>query len=350
MDLFIKWFELTWDMIIRSALLLLIGFFIAGIIRALITPDAMKSLFGRKPQAQIFRASVIGIPLPLCSCSVLPVADQLSRSGLSRPGTVAFLISTPETGADSIALSYRLLGPYFALIRPIAALITAFISGLISLLLDRDTEGRPMPEMPIVDKNQPESLIKQLIDGQKYIIKSVYPELAYYLFWGFVLAGLAAAVIPPDLIKDNVSGWIQYLAIIAFSLPVYVCATSSTPLAAVLLSMGVMPGAVLAFLLIGPAVNMTSLVVQKRILGFKGMILMTAGIILTSLILGILVDLFGNDLFSSNYYVTNISSGHESLGWHDLIAGVFLSITLMYYTGRHYFRKVMIKISRANNG
>ncbi|MEE9441695.1 MAG: permease [candidate division Zixibacteria bacterium] len=346
MDLLIKWLELTSDMITRSALLLLVGFFIAGIIRALITPNAMKSLFGRKPLAQIFRSSVIGIPLPLCSCSVLPVADQLRRSGLSRPGTVSFLISTPETGVDSIALSYRLLGPYFAMIRPIAALITALISGLISWLFNRDEDKSPILEMPIADDNKPGKLIERLINGQKYIVKSVYPELAYYLFWGFLLAGLAAAIIPSDLVKDNVSAWIQYIAVITVSLPVYVCATSSTPMAVVLLSMGVTPGAVLVFLLIGPATNMTSLVVQKRILGYKGMILMTVSIIVTSVILGILIDLFNKELFASHYFMPDSGVEGELVGWYDLIAGLFLAITMIFYTGRYYFRKVMSKVNK----
>lgn len=345
LDFLYDWFELIWDMIARSALLLLVGFFLAGIIRALITPNVMKSLFGRKPLSQIFRSSLIGIPLPLCSCSVLPVADQLRRSGLSKPGTVSFLISTPETGVDSIALSYRLLGPYFAIIRPIAALITAFISGLVSWMFGREDAKSTKLEIPLINETKQGKLFERLKDGQKYVVRSVYPELAYYLFWGFLLAGFAAAVIPSDLVRDNVAVWLQYLAVIAVSLPVYVCATSSTPLAVILLSLGVTPGAVLIFLLIGPATNMTSLVVQKKILGLRGMILMTVSIVLSSLVLGILIDLFEKDLLSTNYYVPDSGVEGEPTKWYDLAAGIFLSSTIVFYTGRHYFSKIKKKIS-----
>ena len=149
-----SWATLTWDMIYESALLLLFGFILAGIIRALVTPSALTSIFGRSRSKQIFTASLLGVPLPLCSCSVLPVAAQLRRSGLSREGTISFLISTPETGADSIALSVRLLGPVFAVVRPIAALITAVFSGFVTRYLIPEKETTRI-DLPMFQKTEP---------------------------------------------------------------------------------------------------------------------------------------------------------------------------------------------------
>lgn len=335
-----SWAALTWNMIYESALLLLFGFILAGILRALITPSTLNSLFGRGRVSQIFRASLVGVPLPLCSCSVLPVAAQLRRSGLSREGTVSFLISTPETGADSIALSIRLLGPLFAIVRPIAAFITAIISGFVTMFFIPD-KSTQMPLPVVTAPSQTGSkLISRLWDGQVYVATDMLPELSYYLFWGYLLAGLVAALIPSDLLQSGLPTWLQYAGVIAVSLPAYVCATSSTPLAAVLLSLGIMPGAVLAFLLVGPATNLTSLVVQKQILGLKGTVIMTSSIIFCAVIFGLILDSFWGDaigVFNSG------AAGIEESGqvWYDLAGAYLLTFLMAYFTGKHYFKKVI---------
>jgi uncharacterized membrane protein YraQ (UPF0718 family) len=339
------WASLTWSMIYESALLLLFGFMLAGVLRTLITPAALSALFGRGRLTQILTASIFGIPLPLCSCSVLPVAAQLRRSGLSKPGTVSFLISTPETGADSIALSVRLLGPIFAIIRPIAALITAFISGLIAVIFLRD-ESRPdelLTTPQAAKKNM--SFVHRLWEGQVYVMTDMFPELAYYLFWVYLLAGLAAAAIPGDLLQSGLSAGWQYAAVIAVSLPVYVCATSSTPLAAVLLSLGILPGAVLAFLMVGPTTNLTSLVVQKKILGLKGTVVMTLSVIFCAVICGLILDrLFGEAIRAFNIKAVSMEEGGAI--WYDLAAGIILVFFMVYFTGKHYIKKVRKLINR----
>lgn len=337
-----SWITHTWNMIYESALLLLFGFVLAGIIRALITPTTLYSLFGRGRFTQIFTASVIGVPLPLCSCSVLPVAAQLRRSGLSREGTVSFLISTPETGADSIALSVKLLGPLFAVVRPIAALITALFSGLMARFFITGNDGPSLVALAPPAAKEESSLASRLWEGQIYVMTDMLPELAYYLFWGYLLAGLAAALIPTDWLQSGLSAWIQYIGVIAVSLPVYVCATSSTPLAAVLLSLGILPGAVLTFLLVGPATNLTSLVVQKQILGLKGTVIMTGSIIVCAVLCGIVLDqLWGREIMAAK---TIAATGHEEgLNWYDLIAAAILIFVMAYFTAKHYYKKAKKK-------
>ncbi|MCP4568120.1 MAG: hypothetical protein GY841_11135 [FCB group bacterium] len=334
------WIEMTWEMLVSSALFLFFGFILAGIIRALVTPDVLKSMFGRGRFAQIFRASLIGVPLPLCSCSVLPVAAQLHRSGLSRSGTVSFLVSTPETGADSIALSIKLLGPVFAVIRPVAALFTALISGtLVAILLPANNTKVELATLS-PQKKKALTLVERLREGQIYVATDMFPELAYYLFWGFVLAGAIAALVPADILESGLPVYWQYPAIVAFSLPVYVCATSSTPLAAVFLMLGVTPGAVLAFLLIGPASNMTALVVQKKILGLKGTIIMTVTIIITAVVFGLLLDYIGGgDRIMSAFHPLAAGGGEHHV-WYDTAAGIIMGSLMFYYTLRHYLRKL----------
>ena len=334
------WVAVTWGMVTQSALLLIFGFILAGIIRAIITPEMIRALFGQHSAAQIIKASLIGIPLPLCSCSVLPVAAQLRRSGLSREGTVSFLISTPETGVDSIALSYRLLGPYFAIIRPLAALIVALFGGLMTSLFARDAITTP-PSIAVASTSPTKNLLQRLWDGQNYIAFDVLPDLAYYLFLGFIVAGLAAVLLPENLLRSGVSPIWQYTAAIAISLPLYVCATSSTPLAAVFLNLGVLPGAILTFLLVGPATNLASIVVQKQILGTKGMIVMTTSLTVAAIFCGILVDL----LFGSQLGSIPIDPGrvHEELRWYDLSAAILLAAVMTYYSVRHYYRKFLVR-------
>lgn len=340
------WAGYTWDMVYESALLLLFGFALAGLIRSLITPAALNAIFGRGRIRQIFTASVVGAPLPLCSCSVLPVAAQLNRSGLSREGTVSFLISTPETGADSIALSVKLLGPIFAVVRPIAALITAFVSGLAAWIFL--PEQPPASQLTMAADPAPEkrTLVGRLWKGQVYVWTDMVPELAYYLFWGYILAGLAAAIIPADLLRQGWPAWLQYLGVIAVSLPVYVCATSSTPLAAVFLTLGILPGAVLAFLLVGPATNLTALVVQKRILGLKGTVVMTISVIVAAIVCGVLLDhLFGESI-GRVFRFHEAGVQNEGPIWYDLGAAILLSFLMAYYTSRHYYKRAKRKLSR----
>jgi len=339
-DFILAWGNYTWDMIYESALLLLFGFVLAGLIRALITPNVLTSIFGQGRLKQIFTASLVGVPLPLCSCSVLPVATQLYRYGLSREGTVSFLISTPETGVDSIALSFRLLGPIFAAVRPVAAFFTAICSGLVTWLFLPE-KSNPAPGVkPVQAGTKTVGLGWRLCGGQVYVMTDMLPELAYYLFWGYLMAGLAAALIPADLLQAGLAVWIQYLAVIAVGLPVYVCATSSTPLAAVFLSLGVQPGAVLAFLLVGPATNLTSLIVQKRVLGLKGTVLMTTSIVVCAVICGVILDFtLGNSIKSS---FTSFREGAAEGGpvWYDLLAALALSSIMVYFTTKHYYKKI----------
>lgn len=345
-DFPVAWLSLTWRMILESALMLLFGFVLAGIIRALLTPTSMKSLFGRGRLTQIVTASVIGVPLPLCSCSVLPVTAQLRKSGLSREGTVSFLISTPETGADSIALSYKLLGPFFAIVRPVAALVTAFAAGLVSYISSPAEKAIPVLQTFDNPGQSPKGLGARLWAGQKYVAGDILPDLAYYLFWGYLAAGAAAALIPGDILQSGLAPWLQYLGVIAVSLPVYVCATSSTPLAAVLLSLGIMPGAVLAFLLVGPATNLTSLVVQKRILGLRTTVTMTLVVIVCAIGLGIAVDYLAGDAAGSVFRLNHAAEGEEPAKWYDVVSAVALGALMLYYTGRHYFRKLRKKLNR----
>jgi len=141
------------------------------------------------------------------------------------------------------------------------------------------------------------------------------------------------------------SPWLQYVGVVAVGVPVYVCATSSTPLAAVFLSLGILPGAVLAFLLVGPATNLTALVVQKRILGLKGTVLMTISVVVTAVICGLALDTLWGGSINSALSITGTEAA-EGGGWYNFAAAIFLSFVMVYYTARHYYKKARKKLAR----
>jgi uncharacterized membrane protein YraQ (UPF0718 family) len=171
------------------------------------------------------------------------------------------------------------------------------------------------------------------------VVKDILPELAYYLFWGYLLAGLAAAIIPADIMREGVGGWMHYIGVIIVGLPLYVCATSSTPLAAVLLGIGISPGAVLVFLLVGPATNLTSLVVIKQVLGMRATMVLTLSVVIFAVISGLIFDALLGGSVRLPFQASSPAMG-EATAWHDVISAIALIAIMLYYTVRHYYRKM----------
>lgn len=302
------------DIILETAPWLLIGLLAAGLIKAWVPEGLLMRWLGGKGLASILRAALVGVPLPLCSCSVIPVALALRRNGASTPATVSFLVATPETGVDSIALSWTLLGPFMTVARPVAAIFSAIISGVISLCVERCAEWftqrhpplqaqspRPPPPAPAahccpcfkeqeqhaeegVYQRQP-NLWQRTRAGLWYALESLWNDIAPWLAAGLVLTALAKTWLPAGALQDySHAGWFSMLMMVLVSMPIYVCATASTPMAAAMLYSGLSPGMTLAFLIAGPATNLAPLGIIKRELG---------GHVLTAYLLGILVSAMG---------------------------------------------------------
>ena len=177
-----------------SALLLLVGLLLAGIIHLFLNAKNVSRFISGSDKMQVFKLSLLGIPLPLCSCSVLPVAYQLRKSGVSRGGTVSFLISTPETGIDSILLTYSLMNPFMTIIRPIAAFLTAVVAGLWESTIPEDKVAK-VNILNVVNgceccsaENKAEFLwIKKILSGVKYSFNDLLGDIAIYLIIGYIL-------------------------------------------------------------------------------------------------------------------------------------------------------------------
>ncbi len=301
--------ENTLHLALDSAPWLLFGLIAAGLIHAWLPMQLVgKALGGSGPMA-VIKAALIGAPLPLCSCGTLPAAITLSRSGASPAATTSFLISTPETGVDSVALSWVLLGPIMALLRPLAAVISAISAGLMVGATERlprqesgavtaDITQKPSSDTAcccasasVETKTQQEpGYWQRTYAGLRYAFTDLLDDLALWLLLGMVAAGAVVTLVPPGLLVQWGSGLGAMLLVLLISVPMYVCATASTPLAHAMLFAGVSPGTVLVFLLAGPASNIASLALVRKELGGRALISYLSGICGVSILLGLALD------------------------------------------------------------
>jgi uncharacterized membrane protein YraQ (UPF0718 family) len=311
-----------WLVFLDTAFWLLIGLLAAGVIKSFISEQTMQRWVGGRGIGAILRAALFGAPLPLCSCGVLPAAIALRRAGASKEATVSFLISTPETSVDSVAVTYALMGPVMAIFRPLAALVNAVGTGLLTTLIADDslpekTEPAvvksccaPREEMKIEAMvssccaSKPEKTeaaccaAKQAVKPAQnkfmqvlsYAGAEMLDDIARWMAFGIVVAGIMLTFIPPDWLAQWGGGLPAMLVMLVVGIPMYICAVASTPVAAGLLVAGVSPGAVLVFLLVGPATNIASFALLKRELGLKVTAMYLFGLSVSSLLMGLLLE------------------------------------------------------------
>ena len=347
-EFLLQWVQATWEIVIESAFLFMIGLILAGGVWYLFRKKDIAHLVTGGRGQGVWRAALFGLPLPLCSCSVLPVATQLRHSGASRAAVASFLISTPESGVDSVLLTYSLTDPILTVARPLTALVTALAAGGVETLTSPKDDDVPVSsEKSNVaaacccdDGCEAEASAKEKskttpLDALKYAFTTLIGELAPYLFVGFVLAGLVSVLLGdsiaglPDFFR---SGWGGYVGAILVGLPMYICASSSTPLAAVLVAGGFSPGMVLVFMLVGPATNVSALVVLNSILGRAGTVRYVLVIIVVSVLAGLVTDQAYQWLgVVPHYRIENAGHMHA---WYHTVSATFLSALVIWYSIR----------------
>ncbi|MBF0471003.1 MAG: SO_0444 family Cu/Zn efflux transporter [Gammaproteobacteria bacterium] len=319
MHLFTTFVEATLHLYLEAAPWLIFGLVIAGMIKAWLPRSFIERTLGGEGPLPIIRAALIGAPIPLCSCGVVPVALSLRRSGASPGSTVSFLVSTPETGADSIAISYAMLGPFMATVRPIASIFSAIFTGLITLWFGQE---RQQPQPPIATtggccssgscssapKKEEEERFT-LSQGVRYAIDSILDDIQLWLVIGIAIAAALTTLLPPDALSGYSDHLLMMVGMVIISIPMYICATASTPVAAGLLLVGVSPGAVMVFLLAGPATNLGTVAIIRRELGNRIVALYLGGMVVASLFFGVVTNLLA-DYFAINT-VTEISNSGE---------------------------------------
>ncbi len=306
MDIVISIFQESWHLLLEASVYILFGMLVGGLLKVFLSPSFVADHLGRGKFSSVIKAALFGIPIPLCSCGVLPAAASLKRQGANNGATTAFLISTPESGVDSMAITYALLDPIMTVARPVAAFVTAVAAGISENLLqtqkDEDWKrvvDRSCPIDKCCDGNEcpPEEHAKhhtfteKLWAGLKFAVDDLWGDLAGWFFAGLLLAGVITAIIPQDLMTRYLGGGMHSMLIMLLvGIPMYICATASTPVAAALILKGVSPGAALVFLLVGPATNVTSLSVLFGLLGKRATAIYLVMLSLFAVLFGLALD------------------------------------------------------------
>ncbi len=292
MDLFWQIVADFWDTLAEMSPYLLFGFLVAGILSVLIRQQTVEKHLGGEGFIASLKAAVFGVPMPLCSCGVIPVSASLRRHGAGRGATTSFLISTPQTGVDSILVTYSLLGWVYAVFRPLIAFASGLIGGVLVSLITRDQPDQaatPLSE-EAHDHNpdhsecddescatEPKATCSEaccdtsrskLARILHYGLVELPQDIGRSLLIGVLIAALISALLPAEALPGILGGGIvSMLIMMAAGIPVYVCATASVPIAAALIAKGVSPGAALVFLMTGPATNAATIVTIGRVMG-----------------------------------------------------------------------------------
>ena len=297
----------VWRFFVEAAPFMLFGLFAGGLVKVFVGAAAVARHLGRGRFSSVLKAALIGIPLPLCSCGVLPAAAALKKQGANNGATTAFLISTPESGLDSISVTYALMDPLMTVARPLAAFFTAMLAGFWENLGGKADKGdgalitaAPCPvdgccdgsDCAPADHARHHGFAEKIAAAMRYGFIELWDELAGWFMVGIVLAGVISALVPDEIIGGLLGGGIlSMLAMLVAGIPLYICASASTPIAAALLLKGASPGAVLVFLLAGPATNIASITVLKGLLGRRATVVYLAAIVIGSLASGLAVNL-----------------------------------------------------------
>lgn len=245
---------------------LLLGFLLAGVMHAFVPSRLYRRYLGGSSFGSVVNAALLGVPLPLCSCGVIPTAMSLRREGASKGAAVSFLIATPQTGVDSIFATYSLMGLHFALLRPVAALATALLGGQVVNMFDE--KDATVVEQAEMQAEQTLTFGGKILKALKYAFVDMMQDIGRWLVVGLVVAGLITVFVPASffaLFADN--SLLSMVIVLLFAMPMYLCATGSIPIAVALMMKGLSPGTALVLLMAGPAVNAASMLVVGKVLG-----------------------------------------------------------------------------------
>ena len=376
-------FEALWQLSVAMAPYILFGLLFAGVLHELVPDSIVTKHLGEDNISSVVKSTVFGIPLPVCSCGVIPLATSIKKSGASKGATLSFLISTPITGVDSIMATYGIFGWIFTIYRALTSMIIAMVAGILTNIFDKDIRGLTSDDLLQSNESSagltPEAVGKKpsfsavvpqatsfsmhapaakeesycstdsccdsgsgikkfsFMAAIKYAFITLLGDIAKPLFWGLLLGALITVAIPENLsevLKD--SSWLSYLIVIVIAIPMYVCATASLPIAAGLMLSGVSAGAAFVFLSAGPATNTVTIGVVKKMLGAKSLVIYLGSIIIGSILFGLGLDYIFD---SSNIDPASLIHLHEEASMFDNISAVILWGFVLWFISKPYFEK-----------
>ncbi|MCH5221542.1 MAG: permease [Muribaculaceae bacterium] len=316
---------------------ILLGFLIAGILHAFVDASTMTRHLSGNGIKPVVKAALFGIPLPLCSCGVLPTAVSLRRQGASKAATTSFLIATPQTGVDSIAATYSLLGLPFAIIRPLAALVGAVGGGLAVGKFAPDATCCECAEPAATDTRR-RTFGARVVESLRYGFIEMIASVGKWLVIGLVVAALVTVFVPDSLFVGlSKYPLLAMLAVVVVAIPMYICATGSIPIALSLMMKGLSPGIAFVMLMAGPAANFASVVILNRTQGRKATAIYIASVVITAITIGLVIDL----LLPRAWFIPQTTAAetccHVHLNIFDTVCSVILVALLLYSALRGRF-------------
>ncbi len=340
--------EEVFNLVNQMSPYLLLGFLFAGILHAFVPGTVYSRYLSGHNFRSVIYASLFGVPLPLCSCGVIPTAMSLRKEGASKGATVSFLIATPETGVDSIAATYSLMGLPFAIFRPITAFLTSILAGSLVNAFDKDEVVKHSKEHNHRNESNvkepegnsslptPHSSLKKVREALHYGFVEMLGDIGKWLFIGLVIAGLITVFVPDsffETFKGNT--FLSMLLVLCIAIPMYICATGSIPIAVALIMKGLTPGAALVLLMAGPACNMASILVINKVLGRKTLVLYLISIITGAIVAGTIIDRLPGEWFIP----TMMAGAHHaanSTPWPNYLCTLILCLLFINVLWQRY--------------
>ena len=323
---------------------ILLGFLIAGVMHAFIPRNIFARHLSGTGWRPVVKSALIGIPLPLCSCGVLPTAIAMRRNGASRAAATSFLIATPQTGVDSIAATWSLLGPVFAIVRPVAALVTAFFGGIAV----GKAEPRGVITCAVSDETaenrKKTGVVAKSVQALRYGFVDLVGSIGGWLVAGLVIAALITVYVPADFFTVlGRNPLLSMIVVLIIAVPMYVCATGSIPIALSLMLKGLSPGTALVLLMAGPAANFASFALISKEMGRKSALIYLAAIVVGAMSFGLAMDYF----MPQGWFVLPVAAGSchnlEAIGWFPLTcSAILVALLIVAFVKRNIKHKITV--------
>ncbi|MBE2188065.1 MAG: permease [Candidatus Kapabacteria bacterium] len=323
---------------------IVLGLFFVGLLNLFVNKELIARQIGKKSFMSNLKAALFGVPLPLCSCGVIPGAVYMSKSGASKGATISFLISTPQTGIDSIIATYGMMGPVFAVFRPIAALIMGILGGTFINSIDKDEpEKKKFINIEQFQKISKPNLSTRIKSTSRYAFVEFLDDISAQFVFGVIIAGLIAYFIPDDFFAGSgiQSGILGMLIMIAIGIPMYICATASIPIALSLMMKGFSPGVAFVFLAAGPATNAASFAIISKTLGKKIAFYYVGSIAILAIAMGYILDWFFSVIGTSSItHVHEHTHGEFSIPYEmTILISIIFAVMLGFSFYRKYFSR-----------
>ncbi|MBN2172729.1 MAG: permease [Bacteroidales bacterium] len=332
------YFSEFFRLLIEMAPWLLLGFFFAGLLHVYMPEGSVPKYMGGKNLKSVVYAALLGIPLPLCSCGVIPTGVAFYKEGASKGASVSFLISTPQTGVDSIFATYSLLGLPFAVLRPVVAFFSGIFGGVLTNVATKKDQPKTQAARTVYHADPIKT--NKLIMMFRYAFYEFLMDIARWLVIGLAVAALISLLLPEDFFTSYLDNqFLSMFIVLVASIPIYVCATGSIPIAAVLMMKGLSPGAALVFLMAGPATNAATMAVIGKAIDKKTLAVYLVSIIGSAIFFGYLTNL----LLPAEWFIMHgdhTQHQHELLPfWLQLASGIILLLLIINIYIRKLFRK-----------